>query len=95
MKDKVEILVRLKQLRVEIEEGQGGLSAEQACLLTDVCDALGLDEDAEKFYVVGAAFNAAVIQPIPYQIAGDSELVDEFAGLVTADVMAPQQAGGE
>lgn len=62
---KIELLRRLRNLRREIETGQGALSESQLYLLTDVCQCLGF-ADAETHYVVGDMFTAAVTMPIPY-----------------------------
>jgi hypothetical protein len=59
---KVEVLLKLRQLRMEIEaelaeDGEPGqLDEAQATLLTDVCQkAFGLNK-ADTYYVVGQAF---------------------------------------
>ncbi len=61
---KVEVLRRLRQLRMELEASMaedglpGQLPDEQAVILTDVCQkAFGLN-DADTYYVVGEAFLA-------------------------------------
>lgn len=46
------LLGRLRSLRTHIEDETGGLTDEQACLLTDVCTSLGM-LDSEVLYVVG------------------------------------------
>lgn len=76
--NKVKILRRLRDLRQEIEEGQGALSEEQACLLTDVCQRLDLVE-AEVHYVVGEAFATFIVAPVPYRLVYPGAFVVAFA----------------
>jgi len=65
--EKSQILFNLRELRLEIERETGGLLEEQALLLTDVCQALGL-ADTETLYIVGDAFHAIVSVPIQYTL---------------------------
>jgi hypothetical protein len=65
---KVEVLRRLRQLRMEIEAdlaedtGIGQLDEAQAMLLTDVCQKVFELNDADTYYVMGAAFLAVTDQ---------------------------------
>lgn len=64
---KSKILLNLRRLRLDIENGNGALSDEQAYLLIDVCRALEL-HDSETAYVAGDQFTAILDRPIPYAL---------------------------
>ena len=60
---KSQVMIALRRLRLEIEREIGDLSVEQACLLDDVCQALGL-EGNDCAYVLGDAMNRPAMLPI-------------------------------
>jgi hypothetical protein len=66
----IALLTNLRQLRQRLEAGTGGLTEEQALLLNDVCQALGLG-DSETYYVVGDSFPFFIDMPIRYEIKGN------------------------
>jgi len=81
---KIDTMLKLRKLRLEIEQGQdGALSEEQAALLTDICQALGIVQDSETYYVVGEGFASFVAAPVPYrpadQLAGPTAFAVAFA----------------
>jgi len=90
---KINTMLRLRGLRREIEVGQdGALTEDQATLLTDVCQVLGITHDSEIYYVVGEAFANFIAAPVTYRLAGataDSTLV------MTRTGFAPAKGGTE
>ena len=74
-----DILLRLRKMRREIEAGQDGLlSEEQAMLLTDVCQVLGIVHDSEIYYIGGEAFASFIAAPIAYRLAGATAFAVAF-----------------
>lgn len=76
---KTKLLLKMRQVRQDLEAETGGLTESQALLLTDVCQALGMC-DSETYYVVGDAFAWFVDVPISYRLNGN--------GLGTAAVVS-------
>ena len=75
-----EILLKLRGLRMEIEQGQdGALTEEQSALLTDVCHALEIVQDSEIYYIVGESYASFIDAPAPYHLAGPAAFAAAFA----------------
>ncbi|MBK8987343.1 MAG: hypothetical protein IPM39_14915 [Chloroflexi bacterium] len=56
-------IAELRQLRVQLEAGEEGVLAADACLLFDVCQALRLS-DGEAQHILGASYLMVIEAPV-------------------------------
>ena len=91
---KIDTMLRLRKLRLELEQGQDGtLSEEQATLLTDVCHALEIVQDSEIYYIVGESYASFIDAPAPYHLAGPAAFAVAFAQQAEIAEMSAVAAG--
>ena len=60
-------IAELRQLRVQLEGGEEGVLAADACLLFDVCQALRLS-DGEAQHILGASYLMVIEAPVGLEV---------------------------